>query len=189
LVNEKELLAALLLLQESLLDNALGDTSLLSGEVAQVVQLSAANLTVLVDGDVLDVGTIEREDTLYADVAGHLANGEALATLAAGDANDITAEVLNTLLRPFLDTIGNSYRVSSLKCRKLFFLTGKSLFCNFNQIHFTKALVASLEAVSSSTRHFKRCPFAHMEKDAQREAYAKSGAKVLLFFDMCKYFG
>ena len=47
----------------------LSDTSLLTGEVAQVVQLGAANLTNLVDSDAVDVGRLDGEDTLHTNGA------------------------------------------------------------------------------------------------------------------------
>ena len=54
------------LLRILLLDNGslLGDASLLTGELAQVIQLSATNLTNLVHLDRIDSGRLDGEDTL-----------------------------------------------------------------------------------------------------------------------------
>ena len=54
------------------------DTSLLTRELAQVVQLGAANLTMLVDFDALNVRRLNGEDTLHTHGTRHFTNGEAL---------------------------------------------------------------------------------------------------------------
>ena len=45
------------------------NTSSLTSELAQIVKLSAANLTYLVDLDALNVGRLDGEDTLYTNGA------------------------------------------------------------------------------------------------------------------------
>ena len=54
------------------------NTGSLTSELAQIVKLSAANLTNLVDLDALNVGRLDGEDTLYTNGTRHLANSEAL---------------------------------------------------------------------------------------------------------------
>lgn len=54
------------------------DAGLLTGEVAEVVNLGAANFAVLVDHDRVNEGRLHGEDTLHADVVADLAHGETL---------------------------------------------------------------------------------------------------------------
>ena len=57
------------------------DACSLTSQVAQVVQLSATNLTNLVDLNALDVGRLQREDTLHTNGTRHLTNSETLLLL------------------------------------------------------------------------------------------------------------
>lgn len=52
-----------------LFNTSFADTSFLTGEFTQVVQFSTTNFTTTVDGDVLNERRIERENTLYTNVA------------------------------------------------------------------------------------------------------------------------
>ena len=76
----------------------LSDTSLLASKVAEVVELSAAYLTVLVHLDAVDVRRLDREDTLYTYCTLHLTNGETLLVSVTRDLDNYTTVELNTLL-------------------------------------------------------------------------------------------
>lgn len=118
-----------------LLDNAtLFDTSLLAGEGAEVVELCATYFTVLVDGNRVDEGRFDGEDTLNADVVAHLADGETLLHTFTGDADDNTAVLLDTFLVTFLDAVSYGDGVTGAEIGML--LAGsEGFFGNFNQIH------------------------------------------------------
>lgn len=87
------------------------DTSLLTREGAEVVELSATHLTELLDGDLVDEGALEREDTLYADTFADLTYGEALLIPVTADTDDDTAVALDTLLTTFTDAVVYGDRV------------------------------------------------------------------------------
>ena len=127
---------SVLFLKKSLLNPAIGGTSMRTGEVTQVVQFGATNLAVFVHRDLLNERAVHGENTLNADITRHLANGEALLVLATVDGDDITTELLDTLLVTFLNTICNRDLVTCCECRELFLLAGECLFGNLNQIHF-----------------------------------------------------
>ena len=93
----------------------LSDASLLTGEVAQVVQLSATNLTNLVDYDAVDVGRLDGEDTLYTNGTRHLANGEALLVAVPSDLDNYTAVQLDTLLVALANILSYAYGVTRLE--------------------------------------------------------------------------
>src|SRR6185369_17630898 len=71
-----------------------GDAGGLTGAVAQVVQLRAADGAPHGDLDLVDAGGVHREDALDADAVGHLADGERLAVLPAAPAEDRALEDL-----------------------------------------------------------------------------------------------
>ena len=107
------------------------DTSSLTSELAQIVKLSAANLTYLVHFDALNVGRLQREDTLNTYGTRHLANSEALLLLMAANLDDYATEELDTLLRTLDNFVSDSYSVTSLETGVL--LAGcKCFFSNFN---------------------------------------------------------
>lgn len=114
---------------------ALFDTGFLAGEIAQVVKFGTTNLTVLVHGDGVDKGRFEGEDTLNADVVGHLADGETLLDAFTRNAYHYAAVLLNTLLVAFLDAVSHCDGVAG---EELFVLLagGKGLFGNLDKIHF-----------------------------------------------------
>lgn len=70
----------------------------LTGEVTEIVKFSATYLTTLVHLDAVDVGRLDREDTLYAYSTRHLTNGETLLVAMAADLDDHATIQLNTLL-------------------------------------------------------------------------------------------
>ena len=74
------------------------DAGSLTSELAQIVKLSATNLTNLVHFDALDVGRLQGEDTLYTHGARHLTNCEALLLLMTADLDDHATEELDALL-------------------------------------------------------------------------------------------
>ena len=83
------------------LDNAtFFDAGLLTCEFAQVVKLGTTYLTVLVDSNGVDERRLDGEDTLNTDVFAHFANGETLLRAFAGDADNHTAVLLDTLFTP-----------------------------------------------------------------------------------------
>ena len=107
------------------------DASSLTCEVAQIVKLSAANLTNLVHFDTIDVRRLQGEDTLYTHGARHLANSETLLLLMTADLDDHATEKLNTLLRALDNFVSDSYSVTSLETGVL--LAGcKCFFSNFD---------------------------------------------------------
>ena len=120
---------------ENLLYAALLDAGFLTRTLAEVIQFRTTYFTVLVHRDALDEGAVHREDTLYTNVAAHLANREALLVAASVNCDHVTAELLNTLFVTFFDTVTDGYLVTCLECRKFFLLTGKCLLGYFNQIH------------------------------------------------------
>ena len=107
------------------------DASLLTGQVAQVVQLGATYLTYLVHGNAVDVGAFDGEDTLNANGSRHLADSEAtLVTVAANLDANATIE-LDALLVALDDFVSYGNRVTSLELGVL--LTGSKCFLsNFN---------------------------------------------------------
>ena len=93
------------------------DAGLLAREVAQVVDAGAANHTDLVDLDLLDVGRIEREDTLDTHAVRNLADREHLGLALALDLDNHTAEALEALLAALDDLVGHGDGVTGLERR------------------------------------------------------------------------
>lgn len=118
-----------------LLHAAFFDAGLLAREGAEVVELGATHLTVLVDGDGIDEGRFDGEDTFYTDIVAHLADGEALLVAFAADADYNAAVLLDTLFVAFFDSVSYGDSVAGAEFGVLF-ARGKCLFGNFNQIHF-----------------------------------------------------
>ena len=94
------------------LNDALGNASLLTGEVTKVIKLSATYFTVLVNGDGLDKRRIHWENTLNTYVTRHLANRKALLILRAADLDYITTELLNTLFVTLFNAVSYGYSVT-----------------------------------------------------------------------------
>ena len=107
------------------------DAGLLAGEVAQIVELSATNLTNLVDSDAVDAGTFEGENTLHTYCAGHLAHGEALLDAMTSDFDDNAAILLYALLVAFDNFVSYGDGVTSLEGR-MNLACSKCFFSNFN---------------------------------------------------------
>lgn len=107
------------------------DAGFLAGETAEVVKFGATNLTVLVYGDGVDEGRLDGEDTLHTDVVAHLADSETFFHAFAGNADNYTAILLNTLFVTFFDAVSHGDGVTGTEFGK--FLAGsKSLFGYFN---------------------------------------------------------
>ena len=123
-------------LGSGLLNSTLRNTSLLTCKVTEVVNFRTANFTILVHNDALNKGAIHREDTLYAYITRHFANGKTLFVLASVNSDYIATELLDTLFVTLFNTISHCDLVTGLECRELFLLTGECLFGNFHQIHF-----------------------------------------------------
>ena len=147
-----------------LLNSAFLNTSLLTCEVAEVVDLRATNLTVLVDSNALDERAVHRKDTLNTYVARHFADGEAFFVFAAVDSDYIATELLNTLLVTLFNTISHGDLVTGFECRKLFFLTGECLFGNLNQIHFCLIIKRLRRRVCTTIRCLPACGFASLRQ-------------------------
>ena len=109
-------------------DAALLDAGLLTGEVAQVVQLGTTDLTILVDLDAVDVRRLNGEDTLHTHGTRHLANSEALLLSLTRDADDHTAvELEATVMVSPGRKLGNSLPVANASSATLI----KSVFISF----------------------------------------------------------
>ena len=115
-----------------LCDNSLlSDTSLLTSKIAQVIQLSATNLTNLVQLDACNVRRLHWEDTLYTNSSRHLAYSETLLCALAVDFDNNTTVELDTLLRTLDNFVSYGNSVTSLELRILL-LACKCFLSNFN---------------------------------------------------------
>ena len=116
------------------------DAGLLACEFAQVIKFCTAHLTTLVHLDAVDVGRLDGENTLHTYGAGHLAHGETLLLLVAGDANHYTTVKLNTLLVALDNLIGYGDGVARMELVEflasglglLGYVSCKCLFSNFD---------------------------------------------------------
>ena len=116
------------------------DTGSLTRELAQIVQLGATHLAVLVHLDAVNVGRLQGEDTLHAHGTRHLTNGETLLLTMTADLDDHATIELNTLLSTLDNFVTNSNSVARCELFKL--LAGllglgtiagcKSFLSNFN---------------------------------------------------------
>jgi hypothetical protein len=84
------------------------DLSSLAGTTTQIEQLGAANLALADNGDLLNEGAVDGEDTLNADTVGNAANGKGLCNAAVLLSNDGALESLDTLTLAFLDANVNA---------------------------------------------------------------------------------
>ena len=122
------------------------DAGLLAGQIAEVEDTCTTYFTVLVHLDAVDEGGLEREDSFDTDTTGNLADreglGERIHTLHL---NDDTSEFLEAFLVSLFDSVGNGDGITGLEFRVgSGFLILESLLCNFNQIHNSKILYATL---------------------------------------------
>ena len=113
------------------LNLTVANTSCLTSEVTEVIKLSAANLTELVDLDLLNEWRLDRENTLYTYAVRHLAYSETLLCTVTRNTDNYASVLLDTLLVSFLNLVRNSDCITALECRKLFACC-KSLFCDLH---------------------------------------------------------
>ena len=115
----------------------LADAGLLTGEVTEVEDTCATHFTILVNLNAVNEGRLEREDSLYTYTTGNLADREGLGErIGTFHLNNYSAELLESFLITFLDSVGNGNSVTGLELRVgSYFLILESLLCNFNQIH------------------------------------------------------
>ena len=107
------------------------DSSGFAGQIAQVIQLSAANAAILVDNNVVNERRFHWEDTLNTNVVADLANGETLLAAAAVDLDYNATILLNTLLVTLLNAVSYCDCVTRKKLWQLL-ACSERLFCNFN---------------------------------------------------------
>ena len=113
------------------------DASLLSREVAEVVDAGAADLTDLVDLDAVDERGLDGENPLDSDATGNLADGERLGEgVSAFDLDHDATELLEPFLVSFFDLVGHGDGVTCLELGEAGnFVVRKRLLCNLYQIH------------------------------------------------------
>ena len=113
------------------------DAGLLAGEITEVEDACAANLTDLVYLDAVNERGLVGENPFNTYAAGYLADsecpGEGIHTLYL---DNYSTEFLESLLITFLDSVGHGDGITCLELRiGGCFLVIESLLCNFNQIH------------------------------------------------------
>ena len=117
--------------------NLLADTGFLTGEITEVEDAAAADLAELVNLDTVNERRLEGENSFNADTTGNLADREGLGErIGTFHLNNYSAELLESFLITFLDSVGNGDGVTGLEFRiGSNFLILESLLCYFNQIH------------------------------------------------------
>ena len=108
------------------------DTSLLTGQVAEIEDSCPSYLTCLVKGYLLDERRIQREYPLNSNTVGYLSYCKCLGCTSTTPLQANSLEVLQSFLVTLFDLVGNGYGITCLECRELFFLTGKSLLSYFD---------------------------------------------------------
>ena len=105
----------------------------LADTAAEVVELSASNLTLADNVNINYVGGVEREGLLNAATIGNTSNGKGLRDSAAMLCNNGTLEHLNSFACAFLNLVVNTNGVTNIETGNgfLLLLSSKSL----NQIH------------------------------------------------------
>src|SRR6266851_1605564 len=98
-------------------DAALLDPGCLAAQVAQVVELGPADLSVRDDLDLVDRRAVHREGALHADAVADLAHSERLAHAAALAADDHALEDLDPRAVALLDPDVHLQRVTRAECR------------------------------------------------------------------------
>ncbi len=95
------------------------DAGFLAGEIAKVEDACATNLADLVKLNRIDERRCERENTLYTNAIGYLADSESLSHTCTATLNDYATEFLLTLFVLLFDDIGNSDGVTCLEVGEL----------------------------------------------------------------------
>ena len=93
-------------------NSSLLDTGFLTSEFAEIVELSATHLTILVHLDALDVGRLDGEDTLHTYGARHLTNGETLLVSVTGNLDDYATIELDAFLVSLDNFVSDSHSVT-----------------------------------------------------------------------------
>ena len=91
------------------------DLGSLARTTTQVEQLCAADLALADNGNFLNKGAVDGEDTLNADTVGNAANGKGLCNAAVLLSNDGTLESLDTLTLAFLDANVNANGIANVE--------------------------------------------------------------------------
>ena len=116
-------------LQENRLYPLLFDTGFFTGQRTQIVEFGATYFTTTVNYNLLDERRFDGEDSLHTHVARHLANRETLFVTVTRDADNVAAELLDTLLVSLFDTVRYGNRVTTAKLGVLF-TACECFFCN-----------------------------------------------------------
>ena len=117
------------------------DLSSLTDAVTQIVELSTANLTASDLFDVVDLGGVERENSLYADTIGYAANCDSFSYAAALTSDEVAFEKLKSFALTFLDFQVNLDQVADLKLGQvcadlgLFYEFDKFVPCVFSPLY------------------------------------------------------
>ena len=104
----------------SFLHNTLGllDASLLTGELAEIEDACAADLTHFVDLDLVDERAFVRENPFNTNSVGDLADSESPGIRGStANLDDYSAEILKSVLITFFDPVGNGDGITGLECR------------------------------------------------------------------------
>ena len=92
------------------------DAGLLTGQVAEIEDAGAADLTDFIHLDALDERRLVRENPLDANAAGDLTDGESTSMRgSATDLDDGTSELLEPVLVAFTNLIGHGDSVTGLE--------------------------------------------------------------------------
>jgi len=95
------------------------DLCALTNTVAEVVQLSASDLTVTDNFYLVYVRAVKREGLFYADTVGNTSYGKGFGNAAAALSDNGTFVNLNTFAVAFLDSVVNLNGVTDLKNRSV----------------------------------------------------------------------
>ena len=128
------------------------DACLLAGEVAEVEDARAADLTDLVDLNGLDEGGREGKNPLYADTVRNFAYGKRFGGAGTAFLDNYAAELLQTLFVLLLDFIGDGDGIAGLEIGELFQLLCAGILRYFHQIHYFFSLCNIVGGFSGDAR-------------------------------------
>ena len=97
------------------------DLGFLATQAAQIIDARFADVTSLVELDVLDHGGGDGETSFHANVIGNLADGESTNLALAAALQDDALELLQTLFLSFYNLVGHRDGVTCLELRKIFY--------------------------------------------------------------------
>ncbi len=124
------------------LSAALFDAGTFSAELAQIVQLGAADAAEAFDFDFGDGGAVKRENSLDADAVADLADGEAFADSAVFAGDDDAFEGLKTLVSTFGDLDGDADGVAGAELRNVIFQVFLLLVLSLRPLKMSKSSCA-----------------------------------------------